>query len=354
MKILYRYLYKKLTVYMLVIVPSFTFVAVLAELVELLRKAKNLDYQAVGLYVLFQTPEKVYYILPVAVVIAFFMLARDLINSREIYPILLNGISLKKLGVVLFFFPVIVSLVQIGNLEFVMPEAKRKAEEVYSLLKNKQKKNEPLIAYNSWVTLENNLFMYFSFLDLSRKTGRGIVILKYDRQFNPSVRIEGKLFWIKDQIEIKNGKVITISGDTGISLKRFSSYIFPKNIDIDNFKKLVKVKKPVSIKQLYRSAVIAEKFGYPASFYWSKMYSKIATVVSPLILGFTFFPFIWNRKKSTLVIIAVLLLGYWYSTAFLTSIAQSNVIPYYGVFSVNVVYALIGLFFFRRLKFSEL
>jgi len=353
MKILYRYLYKKLTVYLLVIVPSFTFVAILAELVELLRKAKNLDFQAIVLYILYQTPEKVYYILPVSVVIALFLMARDLINSREIYPILLNGISLKRLGMAVFIFPVFVSVVQLVNLEIVMPEAKRKAESIYGFLRKKPK-TEPLIAYNSWVTIDKNTFMYFSFLDLRTKKGKGIVILKHRDDFSPVLRIEGKQFFIGEQIKIKNSKVITINEGTQISLKRFNEYIFPEKVDIENFKKLIKVKKPVSIRQLYRSAVIAEKFGYPASYYWSKMYSKIATVIAPVILAFTFYPLLWNRKKTSIVVMAVLLLTYWYSIAFLTSIAQSNVIPYYGIFSVDVIYLLLGIIMFRKLKFSEL
>ncbi|WP_457635118.1 LptF/LptG family permease [Persephonella sp.] len=353
MKILYRYLYKKLTVYLLILVPSFSFVAVLAELIELLRKAKNLDFTAILLYTIYQTPEKIYYILPVSMVVAFFLLAKDLINSREIYPILLNGLSLKRIGFSLFIFPTLVSGIQILNHEFVMPKAKKNAEEIYRIIKKKPK-SEPLIAYSSWVTIDKRTFLYFSFFDLRKKEGKGLVILRYDRSFNPVIRIEGKSFKIDKEIYINNGKIITINSLSNIDLKKFSSFVFPEKIDVENLKKLIKVKKPVSIRQLYRSAKIAEKFGYPSAFYWSKMYSKLSTVIAPLILSFSFYPFIWSRKKYTIVIIAFLLLGYWYSTAFLSTMAQSNVIPYYGIFAVDVVYVLLGLIFYRKLKFSEL
>lgn len=353
MKILYRYLYKKLTIYLLILVPSFSFVAVLAELIELLRKAKNLDLTAILLYTLYQTPEKIYYILPVSMVVAFFLLAKDLISSREIYPILLNGLSLKRIGLSLFIFPAFISIIQFLNLEFLMPEAKKNAEQIYQIIKKKPKA-EPLIAYNSWVTIDRRNFMYFSFFDLRKKEGKGLIILRYDKDFNPVMRIEGESFKINKEILIKNGKVVTINSLSQIDLKKFSSFVFPEKIDVENLKKLIKVKKPVSIKQLYRSAKIAEKFGYPSAYYWSKMYSKLATVVAPLILSFSFYPFIWSRKKYTVVLIAFLLLGYWYSTAFLSAIAQSNVIPYYGIFTVDIIYILIGLIFYKKLKFSEL
>ncbi|SNZ09496.1 Lipopolysaccharide export LptBFGC system, permease protein LptF [Persephonella hydrogeniphila] len=353
MKILYRYLYRKLAIYLLVIVPSFSFVAILAELVELLRKAKNLDYAAIFLYSVYQLPEKIYYILPVSMVIAFFLLARDLISSKEIYPILLNGVSLRKLGISLFIFPAVVSGIQLFNLEMVMPEAKKNAQDIYMVLK-KRSKEEPLIAYNSWVTIDKRTFIYFSFFDLLKKEGRGIAIIRYDKKFNPLMKIEGNFFKISDIVYIRNGKLVTIESPTNINLKKFKEYRYPQRIDVESLKKLIKVKKPVSIRQLYKSAVIAEKFGYPSNYYWSKMYSKLATVISPLILSFAFYPLIWSRKKSNIVIMAVLLVTYWYSTAFLSSIAQSNIIPYYGVFIVDVVYILLGLFLFMRLKFSEL
>ncbi|NPA12523.1 MAG: LptF/LptG family permease [Aquificae bacterium] len=353
MKLLYRYLYKKLAVYLLVLVPSFAFVGILAEVVEILRKVKNLDYQAILLYVLYQTPEKVYYILPVSMVVALFLLARDLVNSREIYPILLNGISLRRLGVALFIFPVVVSLLQVANLELIMPEAKKRAEDIYSFLK-KRPQNEPLIAYNTWVAIDKDRFVYFSFLDLKSKNGKGIVAVEYTPNFTPKSVIEGKRFFVEKGIKIYDGKKVVFSDDKDISLERFSVFILQTKVNLEELKKLIKVKKPVSIRQLYHAAVIAEKFGYPSSYYWSKMFSSLASVISPLVLSVAFYPLVWGRKKVYLVLMAVSLLVYWYATAFLTSLAQSNVIPYYGIFAVDIVYLIVGLFLFSRLKFPQL
>ncbi len=353
MKILYRYLYKKLTIYLLVIIPSFSIVAILVELIELLRKAKNLDFSAITLYTLYQLPEKIYYILPVSVVIAFFLLAKDLINRREIYPILLNGISLRKMGLTLFVFPVFLSLVQLANLEVIMPEAKMKAQEIYLFLKNRPQ-NEPLIAYNSWVTVDKRTFMYFGFLDLNKRIGKDIVIIKFNKNFDPVLRIEGSKFTVGKTVKIKNAKVIDLKRFTEFTIRKLTEYDYNKKIDLNSLKKLIKIKKPVSLTQFYKVARIAEKFGHPASLYWSKFYSKVATVISPFILGFVVYPLLWNRKKYIIGVIAGLIIVYWYATAFLTSMASTNVIPFYGIFAVDVIYLLLGLLLYRKLKFSEL
>ncbi|MBK3333155.1 LptF/LptG family permease [Persephonella atlantica] len=353
MKILLRYLYKKLTIYLLVIVPSFTFVAMLMEIIEILRKVKKIDYGDIFLYSIFQSPEKVYYILPVSVVLAFFLLARDLINSREIYPILLNGISIKKIGLSLFIFPLFISAVQIANLEIVIPQAKKKAESIYQSLKE-EKISEPVIAYNTWVTMNKKTFVYFSFLDLLRKRGKGIKLVIFSKDFTPSLIVEGKSFQIGKYIKVFSGKVVTLKGTDELHVKYFKEFTFPEKIDLDNFRKLIKVKKPISIKQLYTSAKIAEEYGYPSSYYWSKMYSKVATVIAPLILSFSLYPLIWSRKKFNIAVISLLILLYWYSAAFLSSLSQTGVIPYYSVLSVDLLFLIFGFLFFRKLKFSEL
>ncbi|WP_457621244.1 LptF/LptG family permease [Persephonella sp.] len=356
MKILDRYLYKKLTVYLLVVLPSFSFVAILAELIEVLRKAKQLDIYYLSLYIIYQIPEKVYYILPISTVIAFILLAKDLIESKEIYPILLNGISLKSLALKLFIFPLFLSLLQIVNLELIMPTAKKEVEKVYSILKNRPPEEEKyLFAYNRWITLDSKSYMYFQFLDFNKKEGKKIIFIKFDENYNPVLRIEGTRFKIKeDSITIRNGKIIDLSNVFSFNYRTFRVYDFPVSLDIQNLKKLVKVKKPVSSLQLYRSAVIAEKFGYPAGYYWSKFYSKVATIFSPLILTVVVFPFLWSRKKDRLFIAFASIIVYWYGTAFIASMSESGAIPHVSVLSVDFIYLLIGLFFLSKLRFSEL
>ncbi len=353
MKILFRYLYKKLLVYILVIVPSFTFIAMLVEIIEILRKTKKIDYGDIALYSILQSPEKVYYILPVSVVLAFFLLARDLINSKEIYPILLNGISLRKMGIALFIFPLFISFFQLLNLEIVMPQAKKKADSIYQSLK-KQKSSEPLITYNTWITITPKTFAYFSFLDLVKKKGKGINMIVFDKNFNPSLMIEGQSFEVENYIKIFNGKTVALKNSQELSIEHFKEFTFPEKIDLNNLRKLVKIKKPISIRQLYISAKMAEKYGYPSSYYWSKMYSKLATVIAPLVLSFALYPLVWSRKKFSIVAISLLILFYWYAAAFLSSLSQTGIIPYYSVLSVDIFFVIFGLFMFSRLKFSEL
>ncbi|ACO04889.1 MAG TPA: LptF/LptG family permease [Persephonella sp.] len=356
MRILDRYLYKKLTVYLLVVLPSFSFVAVLAELIEVLRKAKQLDIYYLSLYILYQLPEKVYYILPISAVIAFILLAKDLIESKEIYPILLNGISLKSLATKLFIFPLFLSFLQIINLELIMPTAKKEVEKVYSILKNRPPEEEKyLFAYNRWITLDSKSYMYFRFLDFNKREGKDLIFIQFDENYNPVLRIEGNRFKIKGRsILIQNGKIIDLSDIFSFNYRRFKTFDFPVAVDIKNLKKLVKVKKPVSILQLYRSAVIAEKFGYPAGYYWSKFYSKLATVFSALILSIVVFPFLWSRKKDKLFIAFASIIVYWYGTAFIASMAESGAVPYITVLFVDLVYLMVGLFFLSKLRFSEL
>ena len=358
MKILYQYLFFKLFIYLIVILPSFTIVVVLAELIELFRKIKIFDYSLIGLYVVYQLPEKVYYILPISIVIAFILLAKDLIDSKEIYPILLNGISLKKLGYTLFFFPLFLSVLQMANLEFVMPKAKEKTKKIYQMLKGKEIEREKyVLAHDKWMALDSRKFLYFEFLDLNKKYGRNLVYLELNDNFEPSLRVDAERFYIeKNKIYLEKAKLIDFSqiNSKNLIIKNYLKKNLYISLEIKSLKKLFKVKKPISISDFYKSAKVFEKFGYSANVYWSRFYSLIATIVSPLILSIIAFPLLWSKKKDRLILTFVLVVFYWYGTAFLRSLAESGTIPYISILSIDILYIGVGIFLTEKLKFTEM
>ncbi len=355
MGILDKYLYKKLFIYILVILPSISFVTILVELIELFRKIKIFDINLLFLYILYKFPEKMYFMLPVSVVIAVALLAKDLIRSREIYPILLNGISLKHLGKRVFVFSMVFSLFQLANLELILPDVQKKAEKVYKILRKKEdEENKKLLAFNTWIALDKKTFMYFDVLDFETRSGKKAVIIKLDKHFKPVLRIEGDTFFVKkNKIIFFSGKVVDLKNPFNFSVLAFKKYPFFMDMGIEEFKKLIKVKKPVSLKELFSTAKIAERYGYPAAYYWSKFYQKLATVFSPFFLVFAIYPFVWKRKVEYIGIILGLLVFYWYGSGFLASLTESNVLPYPSVFFIDIVYILVGFFFLRKLEFHE-
>jgi lipopolysaccharide export LptBFGC system permease protein LptF len=357
MKILYRYLLQRLLIYFFIVLPAFSIIVLLAEIVEILRKIKVLDVKLLTLYLLYQLPEKIYYVLPVSVVIALILLARELIDRREIYPILLNGISLKRLAVVLLSFPLFLSFVQFINIEYVMPETSRKAKIIYEKLKaSKSPEDKFVIGYDKWISTKSNQFIYFGFIDLNKGEGKNIILLKFRENFQPLERIEAEKFKIRDsKLSLFNVKFIDFKNldkyDMEISYFKNREINLPFNIE--NLKDLFRIEKPIAPSEFYKSAKVFEKFGYSADFYWGKFYSIIATIFSPFILAFITYPFLWSKKKDRIALAFGLIVFYWYATAFLTSLVQTGQFPYIIVFSIDIIYLLIGAYFMKKLEFVE-
>ena len=356
MKKLYLYLYKRFFIYLFVIFPSFVAVTLLADIIELLRKIKALIISDIFLYILFQIPEKTYYVLPISTVIAIIFLARELINRREIYAILTSGISLKKVSITLVIITIFITLIQVLNLEFVMPDAKAKSYDIYRKLKKKKVKvNEVSFAYNTWVSLREDLFLYFDFLDFENKNGKNLVLIKFDKNYYPSYRVEAKKFDVlKERIETYNGKVIIINDIDQIEIQKFKQYTLPFKISLDDLKQLVAKKKPVSLSQLYETAKIAQEYGHKYSYYWSKFYAKLTSIFAPTVLAIFAIPFIWTKKKNRILFIFIGIMAYWYLIALLSSIATTGVLPYQFTLIVDGIFLLIGLFYLMRLRFVEL
>ncbi len=355
MKILDRYIYRKLLIYTAIILPSITVVTILVELIELFRKIKLFDIKLILLYILYKIPEKVYFMLPITLVIVTALFARDLIKSKEIYPVLLNGISLKSLGIRFFLFSFAFSILQLLNLEIILPEAQHKSEKLYKILRKKEdtEKNK-LIAFNMWIAIDKKTFMYFDVLDLNRKNGKNGIIVKLDNEFKPVLRVSGSSFHVfNNKIVFFNGKLVNLKNMYDFSVITFKKYPLFLDLDLNSFKELISIKKPISLRELYKTATIAKKYGYPASYYLSRFYQKLSTVIAPFVLVFALYPFMWSLKTEYIGIILGLLVFYWYGTGFITSLTEGNVIPYYSVFIVDLFYILIGFIFLRKLTFHE-
>ncbi|NPA52028.1 MAG: YjgP/YjgQ family permease [Aquificae bacterium] len=357
MKKLYMYLYKRYFVYLFIIFPSFVAVTLLADVIELLRKIKVMVLGDILLYILYQVPEKVYYVLPISTVIALIFLARELINRNEIYAVLTSGISVRSLSVALIFLTGLITFFQIVNVELLMPDAKAKSIDIYKKLKTKKDKNgeEVSFAYNTWVSLEEDLFLYFDFIDFENKRGKNLVLIKFDKNYYPVYRVESKRFEIlESSIETFSSRVIVIQNIDKIDVQYVKQYTLPFKIDIDDLKQLVAKRKPVSLTQLYETAKIAQEYGHKYSYYWSKFYSKLASIFAPTVLSIFAVPFVWTRKKNRLFFIFIGIMFYWYLIALISSISATGLIPYQFTLAVDVVFLFVGIFSLLRLRFIEL
>ncbi len=356
MKKLYLYLYKRYFTYLFIIFPSFVAVTLLADIIELFRKIKVMIFADIILYVIYQIPEKVYYVLPVSTVIALIFLARELINKNEVHAILTSGISIKDISISLVFITIFITALQIGNLEFLMPQAKLKSIEIYNKLKRSYSNDEEIkFAYNTWVSLEKDLFLYFDFIDFETKGGKNLVLIRFDENYYPVYRVESKSFKVlKNSIETFSSRVIVIQNIDNIDVQFVNQYTLPFKIDINDLKTLVAKRKPISLTQLYETAKIAEEYGHKYSYYWSKFYSKLASIFAPTVLSVFAVPFIWTRRKNRLFFIFVGIMLYWYLIALLSSISSTGLVPYQITLSVDVAFIIIGIFYLLRLRFIEL
>lgn len=345
MKVLDSYVYKKLLVYLFIVFPSFSLLSILVEFIDILRKAKNIEISSILIYILAKLPENAYYIIPISLLIAIFILVNDLVKSREIYPIILNGLSIFYINKKIVLFSLVVIVVQIINLEFVIPKTNKIYQSVYQKLKNHKEEDFKGIAYNMWLKLDKNRFLYFDFLNLDKKEGNNIIYVVFDDEFNPVERMEASKFKIlSNEIEVYQTKFVVFNVLDSIKLNQFDRKVVPIFIDTENIKRLIKERKPVSISQLYKVAKVSQKYGYESSYFWSRFYQKVATVVAPFVLTVFIIGFIWSMNKIYIGISFILTIIYWYGTSFISSVAEVGNIPYYFIFTFDVLFTLIGIY----------
>ncbi len=357
MKTLVRYFFKKLTTYFIIITPLFLFVILLIKIIEKLKNFKHLNFQDLAGYIIFYVPEKLHYILPIAVVLSIFIFYSDLIKSRKIYAILLNGISIRYISILFISFGALITIFQILNLELISPYAKEKRIQFYEKLKGSSLENiKHIFASNIWIKIDNTKYTYFGFLDLNKKEGKDFILVQMrDKEFLPLYRVEAKEVKIKENsLFLKEGKVVNLTSVEDLDFSKFDKLEFPVKLDVNNLKKLIKVKKPVSISQFYQKAIIADRFGYPSSYFWSKFYANLATVFSPFILSVWTVGLLWIKRKEKYLLIFGGIFVYWYSISAISSLAEAGAIPAFTSLFIDLIFISIGSLLILKRKFIEL
>lgn len=353
MRILDRYIYTKTTIYFLIIFPSFTIISGLIELVELLRKVKEIDLKLIFLYIISKTPENSYYIVPVSLLVAVFVVILDMKKSREIYPILTSGISINYLNLRFLLFSLLITALQLINLELIMPRSTPLSESIYLKLKNTPEDTQKTIVYNVWLKLKENSFLYFDVYDFFNKTGKGLILLEFDRELRPTRRVEAELFGIDGKtIKMENSKSITINSMSDIKIvKSHGRSIIQIEIEEKEIYRLVKSKKPISLTDVYKVAYLAKKYGYGSSYFLSKFFQKLATLFSPVVLLMFAVSFFWEKEYYKIGIGFISIVAYWYGTALITAITEGGKLPYISIFVIDFVFMLVGYLKIRSLKY---
>ena len=357
MKTLDRYILKKLAIYFAIITPAFLFVILLIKIIEKLGNFKHLNIKDLLGYLIFYIPENLHYIFPIAVVLSIFIFYSDLIKSRKIYAILLNGISIRYISYIFIAFGATITFLQIANLELITPYAKEKRIEFYEKLKGHSLENmKHIFASNIWIKLDKTKYTYFGFLDLNKKEGKDFILIQMkDKEFSPLYRVEAKEVKIRDNsIFLKNGKVVSLTDIEKLDFYSFKDLEFSVKIDINNLKKLIKVKKPISITQFWQKAVIADRFGYPSAYFWSKFFANLTTVFSSFVLTIFATGLLWIKRKEKYVFIFGGIFVYWYSISAISSLAEAGAIPAFTSLAVDLIYITIGTFLIYKRKFIEL
>lgn len=352
MKILDRYIFNKTAVYLLIIFPAFTFVSGLVEFIEIMRKVQDLNIKLVFLYILSKIPENAYYIVPLSLLVSIFIVIRDLQKNREIYPIVINGISLSYISGRFIIFSFIITMLQVINIELIMPKTVSQTEKIYSQMRKISNEESKNIGYNIWLKIDNYSFLYFDIYDTSKKKGKGLMYIKFNENLRPVYKVEAENFEIDGGgLFGSNGKKVEIRFLDEVKVEQISEkFQIPVHLNQDEIKKLIKEKKPVSISELYNVANVSKKYGYEAPYFWSKLFQKLATVISSTILTIFTLYFFWSNRYTKIAVGFVGVLGYWYGTAIVSSVAENGTVPYFLIFTVDLVYLITGLSLLKRVN----
>ncbi|KAA6465029.1 LPS export ABC transporter permease LptG [Acidobacteria bacterium AB60] len=335
----------------------FTFFELVGDIIR-----NKIPLTKVGLYLLNLTPNMLYTIAPLAVLIAALVTFGVLNRNSEIIAMKATGISLYRLVVPIVSIAAILSVSLFLFDEFYLPQANRRQEALRNFIKGRPPQTV-LHPEQTWIfghprTGEPARIFYYKFFDRDRNEFANLSVFEFDPgTFALSRRIfAARVFWDPDADgwRFQNGWVRDFQGANQKSFREFINTTFPEIHEEPNyFKKESVQSQEMNFGQLERYIRDLRQSGFDTMRLRVALWHKLAYPVVAVVMAVLAIPFalsMGRRGSLTGIAMAIALaLTYWVVDGLFAAMGNVNYLPApMAAWSSDVLFALTGGYLLLR------
>lgn len=319
---------------------------------------KNIGLGVVARYYLYQTPDILHQMIPIASLMATVFTLSSLNRSNELIALFSLGMSLARVSA-----PVLGAVAVISTLGFwvgnkVLPKTNQMKNYIYfTEVKKKPSLYSTIKTNKIWYRSENILFNIKT-LNASAKRAEGLNLYYFDKDWNLSQLITAESMIMKPEFwELENGKVTLFTKDSSFPLtKNFKQKTVKVNEDIGDLQSSAASSDVLSLKDLNKFISKNKEAGLDTLHYEVDYHSKFSFAFAAFVMSLLGIPFSVKHQRSggTLANVGICILLafiYWslYSS-FLTMGKHSVLPPLLAAWLPNVIMVGASLFFLFKLK----
>ncbi len=286
--------------------------------------------------------------LPVGVLFAIFWLISQLSTNNELLAFEVNGISKKRVIMPFLIVGVILSLFNFFLGDYLVPSFNEKANRM----------TREIIYRKPSIAIRENTFFkkqgeYFYVEKFNRKTQTFENVVIYDTSGKHLKLITakkaneegGKWFLYDARIYVTDKEgMMTLNG-------RFDKMEFDLKEEVRRFLTYQKGPRDMSTRELKEHMKIFKRLGLDTAVYETEYYAKFAVALGPIIIVLVGVPlsliFDISSKATGIILTFILIVLYQGSTAWLTAMAENDLLPpFWGAWLPDIVFLITGFLLF--------
>jgi len=303
---------------------------------------------AAFLHYLFKLPQIVFYVMPVAVLVATLFSLTILSKDNEVMAIRTSGISVHRFTAPLILLSVLLSGFAFVNNEFLVPTGNARSDQIYKMDIKHEYSDVFFKRDKFWFRSENAIYNIQSF-DYLRKTLGRITMYRIGPNFRPVGRVDAlKAQWIDGSWHFYEVVVRDFLPDGSAQVRTARDMILHIPETPESFKVIAPDPDHFSFLELKHYIVKIRRDGYDATKYLVDLNAKLSTPLISFLSCLIAIPFALRTTRAGqrplgILVAIVLASAYWFVLAYSLAFGHKGTLsPVLAAWIPNVFFASLG------------
>ena len=350
MRILSRYILREFLKFFIAALAGFVSIFYVIDFLDNLGDLVKYGspFGAAVLYYIYKFPQVVFYVMPVAVLLATLFSLAILARNNEILAIRSGGVSVLRCTLPLLGAALLLSGFAFANNEFFVPASNAKSSKIYKLEIKREYSDVYFVRDKFWYRSKDAIYNIGSFDYLRKALGR-ITIYRMNENFRPVGRTDAKkALWSGGKWRFYDVVVRDFLPDGGMHVETADDMVIDIPETPESFKVLAPDPDNFSYRELRAYIDKIKEDGYDPTIYLVDLQAKLSTPMISLLSCLIAIPFALRttgagQRPFGILLAIILASSYYFFLAYSLAFGhQGTLPPLLAAWLPNVVYALMG------------
>jgi lipopolysaccharide export system permease protein len=305
----------------------------------------------------YKIPLIIFQTIPVAVLLTTIFTLGSMTKNSEITALGASGINIYQIITPILSVSLLISLLTLFFNEYIIPYTNQKVEYIERVRIKKKKPRGVFKSGNAWFRGEQGTFYNFQFINPQADLLKGVIIYKFDDDFQPQYRIDGKQMKWKNGVWYIEQAISRSFGPQGMKIEQWEEKALPQLKETPaSFKEVGKKPEAMNYQELRYYIKKLRRQGYEVSRYLVDLHGKLSFPFISLVMALIGVPFSLKLNRSggrTIGFGLSLIIGFsfWVVLALGLALGHAGGLPpFIAAWGGNILFGSAGIYLLTRVR----